>query len=98
MIDDELPGRPPFQCKEVTFNNEHLEFYCRDVMQCIRAIYGDPQFAPYLVFAPEHHYTCPERIRHVYNEMYTAKWWWKVQVSELRSDQNSLLICCIRSR
>jgi Plavaka transposase len=86
MIDNELPGHPPFQCKEVTFNDKHLEFYYRDVMECIRAIYGDPQFAPDLVFAPEQHYTCPECICHMYNEMYMANWWWKVQVSELRSD------------
>src|SRR5258708_7510201 len=52
MIDDELPGCPPFQCKEVTFNDERLEFYHRDILQCIWVIYCNIQFAPNLVFAP----------------------------------------------
>lgn len=83
-IDDELPGCPPFQCKEVTFGEERLEFYYRDVMNCIRTIYGDPQFAHHLVFAPERHYTTQERTCRIYNELYTGDWWWKVQVIKLQ--------------
>lgn len=82
MIDDELPGCPPFQCKDVTFDEERLEFYYRDVMKCIRGIYGDPGFKSELVFAPERHYTSHERTCRVYNEMYIGDWWWKVQVSK----------------
>jgi hypothetical protein len=77
-IDDELPTCPPFHCKEVTFGEERLEFYYRDVMKCIRAIYGNPQFAHHLVFAPERHYTSQERTCRIYNELYTGDWWWKV--------------------
>jgi hypothetical protein len=83
MIDDELPARPPFQCKEVSFGGERLEFHYRDVMKCIRAIYGDPQLSQDLVFAPERHFTSEERTCRVYNEMHTGDWWWKVQVSNL---------------
>jgi len=85
MIDDELPGCPPFQCKEVTFNDERLEFYHRDILQCIWVIYGNIQFAPNLVFAPEWHFTSHEHTSHIYNEMHMANWWWKVQVSDLKS-------------
>jgi hypothetical protein len=80
---DKLPARPNFRCKEVSFGGERLEFYYRDVMKCIRAIYGDPQFAQDLVFAPERHYTNQERTCRVYDEMYTCDWWWKVQVRKL---------------
>jgi Plavaka transposase len=72
MIDDKLPGCPPFQCKKVTFNKECLQFYYRDIMQCIWVIYGDPQFAPELMFAPEWHFTNHEHIFCIYNEMNTA--------------------------
>jgi Plavaka transposase len=82
-IDDELPACPPFQCKEVSFGGECLEFYYRDTIKCIQAIYGDPQFAHDLVFAPERHYTSEERMCRIYNEMHTGDWWWKVQVSKL---------------
>ena len=77
-IDGELPACPLFQCKEVTFGEERLEFYYRDVMMCIWTIYGNPEFAHDLVFAPEHHYTSQERTSHIYNEIYTGNWWWKV--------------------
>jgi Plavaka transposase len=85
-IDDELPACPPFRCKEVSFGEERLDFHYRDVMQCIRAIYGDPQFAQDLVFAPERHYTNQERTCRVYNEIHTGDWWWKVQVSNTSID------------
>jgi Plavaka transposase len=75
MIDNEMPGHPSFQCKEVTFNDECLEFYHRDIIQCIQAIYSDAQFAPDLVFAPEWHFTSHECIFCIYNEMHTANWW-----------------------
>jgi Plavaka transposase len=59
---------------------EHLEFYCRDVLECIQSLYGDPQFAQDLVFAPERYYSDHTRTSRIYNEMHTGDWWWSVQV------------------
>lgn len=81
IIDKELPGRPPFQCAEFVIGGISLQFYYRDILQCIRTIYGDPEFARDLVFAPERHYTDRERTCRVYSEMHTGEWWWAVQVS-----------------
>ena len=80
IIDEKLPGRPPFQCREFIIGDEHLEFYCRDIVECIRSLYGDPKFGQDLTFAPERHYTNPERTCRIYNEMHTGDWWWTVQV------------------
>jgi Plavaka transposase len=80
---DKLPGRPPFQRKELIIGNERLDFYCRDIVECIRSLYSDPQFAQDLAFAPERHYTSPDRTCRIYNEMYTGDWWWTVQVCVL---------------
>ena len=80
IIDTNLPGHPQFQCKELSVNGEQMEFYYRDVIESIRGLYGDPQFAPHLVFAPERHYTSHECTKHMYNDMHTSNWWWKVQV------------------
>jgi Plavaka transposase len=85
IIDNKLPGRPPFRCKELVVGGERLEFYCRDIIECIRSLYGDPQFARDLVFAPERHYTSTERTSRIYNEMHTGDWWWMVQVRTYRS-------------
>jgi len=60
IIDKALPGHPSFNCHKFDIRGETLEFYSRDVLSCIRSIYGDPEFAWHLLVAPEHHYTDPK--------------------------------------
>ena len=57
IIDKELPGRPQFKCQDLVIAGETLQFYYRDIIPCIRTLYGDPEFVRDLVFAPECHYT-----------------------------------------
>ena len=80
IIDTGLPGRPRFQCNILDIGDEQLEFYSRDVLECIRSLYGDPSWAQDMAFAPERHYTSHTRTSRLYNEMYTSDWWWTVQV------------------
>ena len=80
IIDTVLPGRPAFQCRKLQIGEESLEFYHHDVLDCIRSIYGDPEFAQDLVVTPERHYTDPGWTERVYSEMHTGDWWWAVQV------------------
>ncbi|GLB45950.1 putative protein Coprinopsis cinerea okayama7 130 [Lyophyllum shimeji] len=54
---DGLPGRPRFQRHEVLIGDEVCDVFFRDVIACIRALLGDPEFTAYLVFVPEKHYT-----------------------------------------
>jgi len=96
IIDTKIPGRPHFRCKELVIGHEHLEFYCRDVIECIQLLYGDPRFAQELVFAPERHYTNHKRTCQIYNEIYTGDWWWSVQVRTRFSIRICVLICSIR--
>jgi hypothetical protein len=60
--------------------NEVCEVYFRDVIACIKALYGNPDFAPYLVFLPEKHYVDEEKTQRMYHDMHTGKWWWSTQV------------------
>jgi len=53
MIDTELSGHSCFQCHVLDIGDEELEFFCRDVLECIRSLYGDPSWAQDMVFAPE---------------------------------------------
>jgi hypothetical protein len=53
IIDDKLPGRPPFQCHEVIVEGQAFEVYYRDVKACIQALFSDPEFAEHLKFRPE---------------------------------------------
>ncbi|KAH8976821.1 hypothetical protein EDB92DRAFT_2012952 [Lactarius akahatsu] len=81
LIDKALPGRPSFQCENLTIGGEDLQFHYRDIVPCIRALFGNPEFAHELVFAPERHYTDAERTCRIYSEMHTGDWWWSVQTS-----------------
>jgi hypothetical protein len=81
IIDTKLPGRPRFICEEVTVAGCTYEIYRRDIIECIKALFGDPEFAQHLIFAPERHYTDRSKTVRVYHEMHTGDWWWKTQVS-----------------
>ncbi len=59
---------------------EAFDIYFLDVVECIRALFGDPEFAPYLVFVPERHYADEDKTVRLYHDMHTGKWWWSTQV------------------
>ena len=75
-----LPGHPVFKCRELVIGGETFELYFRDILSCIRTIYGDPELAQDLVVTPERHFTNIEQTDHVYSEMHTGDWRWSVQV------------------
>ena len=84
-IINDLPGRPPFKSRDFLIGNETLRFHFQDIVPCIRAIFGDPEFAWDLVFAPEQHYAVHEQTCWVYSKMYTSDWWWSKQVCDMKS-------------
>lgn len=82
IIDEQLPShRPRFQRAETELDGIKFDVYYRDVIACIRALFADKAFAPYLLFAPERHYTDETRQNRLYHDMHTGKWWWTTQVS-----------------
>jgi hypothetical protein len=83
IIDNVLPGRPPFECHNLVIGGETLELYFRDILACIRSIYSDPELAQDLVIAPERHYADHEQTDRIYSEIHTGDWWWAVQVRRL---------------
>ena len=86
-IIDQLPNlRPQFKRGTVTAQGQTFELYFRNVLQYIRALYGHAEFAQYLVFAPERHYSDADHTMRIYHEMHTAKWWWETQ-KQLEKDK-----------
>ena len=80
-IIDGLPHRPLFRCKEIEIAGGIVTVYSRNIISCIRALYGDPAFAPHLIFKPERHYERSNNQRHrLYHDMHTGDWWWEAQV------------------
>ncbi|KAJ7795018.1 hypothetical protein B0H14DRAFT_3555990 [Mycena olivaceomarginata] len=80
IIDQQLPnGRPVFQRQEIVVGGEAFDVYFRPIIECVRALYGDPEFAQDLIFAPERHYLDPDKTIRLYHDIHTAEWWWKTQ-------------------
>ncbi|KAI1781898.1 hypothetical protein LXA43DRAFT_907374 [Ganoderma leucocontextum] len=80
IIDSKLlGGRPRFQREEIVVGGEAFEVFFRNILECIRALYGDPEFAPLLLLVPEKHYTDSSKKDRVYFDMNTGKWWWATQ-------------------
>ena len=69
--------------REIIVAGEAFEVFYRDVIQCIRALYGDPEFAGILVFTPERHYADADHSVRVYFDMHTGRWWWDTLVCTL---------------
>lgn len=82
MIDKGLPGRPRFQSHDLKIGSETVTMYSRDILQCIRALYGNPEFAAQLIHKPERHYKrFGDQKTRIFHDMHTGSWWWEIQVS-----------------
>ncbi|KAI0366896.1 hypothetical protein BV20DRAFT_1025390 [Pilatotrama ljubarskyi] len=99
IIDDHLPsGRPRFKRREVVVQGEAFEVYYRDVLECIRALFGDPEFANDLLLVPERHYTDESRQTRVFFDMHTGDWWWRIQkILDRRSPGGTVIPVIISS-
>ena len=60
--------------------SEKLELWRRDPVECVRELLGNPALKNYLKYAPERVYEDSEGNSRVYDEMWTANWWWDTQV------------------
>ena len=79
-IDEEIPERPKFKCEEVQLGGVVYEFHFREIIPCLRALFGDARFSDHLKFAPECHYKDVGHTVQAFGEMYTGKWWWSMRV------------------
>ena len=89
FIDTKLPSCPQFQCYRVLVADESFKFHACNVLECICALWQDPQFAKYLLVKPERHYADIDETICMFHDMHTRKWWWNTQVSTLQVN-----ICC----
>jgi Plavaka transposase len=80
IIDNKLPGQPQFQHHEVVQSGEAFEFYLGNIIQCLEALWGNPDFVDDLITEPEHHYADEDMTVQMYHDMHTGKWWWRTQV------------------
>jgi hypothetical protein len=98
IIDKQLPSHPKFRCEQIVIAGEAFDIFYRDVIECVKALYGDPDFANFSVFALEHHYADKEQTVWLYYDMHTGKWWWDTQVSLYFEDFCSLKLTDVLDR
>ena len=56
IMDHKLPRQPPFKSLDVEIVGETVTVHVRNIISCIKVLYGDAAFAPHLIFRPECHY------------------------------------------
>ncbi|KAH7905921.1 hypothetical protein BJ138DRAFT_1017013, partial [Hygrophoropsis aurantiaca] len=98
IIDNNLPGRRPrFQRQEIIVAGEPFDVYFRDAVECVKALFSDPELARYLVFTPERQYEDPDKTKRMYHDMHTGKWWWNTQKKLDKEKQGGTIIPIILS-
>ncbi|KAJ8495203.1 hypothetical protein ONZ45_g12952 [Pleurotus djamor] len=58
---------------------EELELWYRDPVECIKELVGNPMFANVMRYAPEQVFQDYLGEKEVRNEMWTGRWWWRLQ-------------------
>ncbi|KAG6807985.1 hypothetical protein H0H92_005807, partial [Tricholoma furcatifolium] len=87
---DALPTGPKWTCDiiEILGNcrgddgevmNESLELWRRDPVECIHQLIGNPDFDGHIAYQPERVYADAEGQEHIFDEAWTADWWWQIQ-------------------
>ncbi|TFK53193.1 hypothetical protein OE88DRAFT_1627519 [Heliocybe sulcata] len=59
--------------------DEEVELWFRDPVECIRELIGNPAFNNKLAYVPERVYADSKGAKRIYDEMWTADWWWDMQ-------------------
>jgi Plavaka transposase len=86
-----LPTGPGWECEYVEvlgdrvdgdgkLMEEKLELWKRNPVDCIKDLLQNPAFKEHMAYAPERVYRDEAGKRRVYDEMWTADWWWTAQV------------------
>ncbi|KAI6146741.1 hypothetical protein BKA82DRAFT_3980400 [Pisolithus tinctorius] len=60
---------------------EQVKLWHRVLVKCVMELIGNLAFWDAMAYSPEHAYTDSKGTNHIYDEMWTADWWWDVQVS-----------------
>ena len=94
-MDLEIEGDLPDFMKDPsgnTLKKEAVELWYRNPVELVEELLGNPMFKD-VKYAPEHIYEDKEGKVEVIDEMWTAKWWWEIQVcaQALKKPERSLM-------
>ncbi|KAF8511158.1 hypothetical protein JB92DRAFT_3083509 [Gautieria morchelliformis] len=90
LIDAIPPVGPEFKCMNIKVCGnvidadgepiiEELELFHQDPVECVRELLGNTTFRDVMCYAPERTYVDEKHSERIYNDMWTADWWWNLQ-------------------
>ncbi|KAF8871151.1 hypothetical protein BD779DRAFT_1680609 [Infundibulicybe gibba] len=80
IIDTDLPNdRPRFERRDIKIAGETFDIFYRNPLECVKALFADPEFAGDLLLRPERHFADASKTDQLYHEMNTGRWWWDTQ-------------------
>ncbi|THU90457.1 hypothetical protein K435DRAFT_911965 [Dendrothele bispora CBS 962.96] len=98
IIDNEIPARrPAFLREEVVIGGQAFDLYKRDILECIRALYGNAEHCKYMCFTPERHYADADKTIRLYHDLHTGRWWWGTQKAVEKDSPGATIIPVIIS-
>lgn len=59
---------------------ENVELWCRDPIQSVQELIGNPMFREHLSYTPQKVFTTESGTTRIYDEAWTGDWWWTMQV------------------
>ena len=88
---DSLAMGPEWTCEIVTAHGnkvgqdgmmmtEYLELWKRDPVKCVKELIGNPAFQNLVSYVPQWAYADKAGLKHIFDKMWTADWWWDTQV------------------
>jgi len=88
---DSLATGPEWTCEIVTAHGnkvgqdgtmmtEDLELWKRDPVECVKELIGNPAFKKLVSYVPQRAYVDKAGLKRIFDEMWTADWWWDTQV------------------
>jgi hypothetical protein len=82
---DSIPHGPRWQRRMVTVEGdngeERIEMWVRNALEGVMFLLSNQKFVNHMRYSPEIHWLTSGRRNRLYSEMWTALWWWRVQVS-----------------
>ncbi|KAF8811835.1 hypothetical protein BYT27DRAFT_7208143 [Phlegmacium glaucopus] len=87
---DMLPQGPDWTCasfritgdekdKDGNLGTEDVDLWCRDPVECIKELFGNPEFQDIQCYSPCRVYQDEAGTNREYDEMWSADWWWDTQ-------------------
>lgn len=81
---DALPHGPDWLRQTITITGDRgqeiVDFWYRSGLDVVQHLISNRRFQHNMRYGPEKHWTSEERLSRVFSEMWTAGWWWRIQV------------------